>query len=96
MALIPAAVALDVATKISQRYELEMSKVRNRLPMLLGLIFFDRRQQFEYPENSGQHGIDVRNVQNGDTIQFTPSRFTWLHLDTSARRFEAGRKMHPQ
>ena len=51
--------------------------------MLLGLIFFDRRQQFEYPENSGQHGIDVRNVQNGDTIQFTPFRFTWLHLDTS-------------
>lgn len=44
MALVPATVALDVATKITHRYELEMSKVRNRLPLFLGLIFFDRRQ----------------------------------------------------
>lgn len=44
MSLVPATVALDASTQIAQRYELEMSKVRNRLPLFLGLVFFDRRQ----------------------------------------------------
>lgn len=190
MALVPANKALDVATKISQRYELEMSKVRNRLPVLLGLIFFDRHQplfgaldagrrllkhpfsQVEctvlctcarsrqngnappghldhphfdqwqelelttpegellywrastvmgdgktndewYPyvsvirgrdgvpsrqrqfEHNGNNYVHVQEVQDGDTIHFTPSRFTWLYLDTSARRFEAGEDALP-
>jgi cell division FtsZ-interacting protein ZapD len=192
MALAPARHALVVATKISQRYELEMSKVRNRLPLFLGLVFFDRRQplfsaldagrrmldhplaatectvtsscacsrhdgdrtpahlahphfeqwqeielataqgdschwrastvmgdgrtqdewypyvqvrqdkdgnrptgrqHFEQPENSGQHWVHVSQVQNGDTVCFTPAYFSWLHLDTSARRFEAGEEV---
>jgi hypothetical protein len=186
MALAPARNALDVATKISHRYELEMSKVRNRLPLFLGLVFFDRRQPlfsaldagrrmlqqsfepqacivahnhirlrrdapcyldhphfeqwreiqleesdqqhlvwragtvmgdgntcddwypyvhvqqdkdgnapggrpyFEQPENSGRHWVHVKDVQDGDRVCFAPSYFSWLHLDTSARRFEAG------
>lgn len=193
MALVPAAVALDTATKIVQRYELEMSKVRNRLPLFLGMVFFDRRQplfsaldagrrllkrpfssvecevtnnqsrlrrdapdhlshahfeqwqemqletasgeiltwrvstsmgdgmtpdewypyvhvlrdkdgnlpvgrqQFTHPKHPDQHWVHVRDVQPGDTVRFVPSQFTWLHLDTSARRFEAGNseKIHP-
>ncbi len=194
MSLVPATVALEAATKIAHRYELEMSKVRNRLPLFLGLVFFDRRQplfgaldagrrllkysfspiectvtcscarsrqkghtppkhlnhphfnkwqelelttpegellhwhastvmgdgntndewypyvyvqqdkdgnaptrckQFEYPQHSGQQWVHIQNVQNDDTICFTPSRFTWLYLDTSARRFEAGDRTQP-
>ncbi len=195
MALIPAAVALEIVTKIARRYELEMNKVHNRLPLFLGLIFFDRRQplfsaldagrrllktplapvectvtcncarsrenddaipthlshphfkqwqelRLTTPEGQSLHwrastimgdgntpddwypyvnvvrGVDgnppigrkqfkfkykgkdqqwvhVSQVQNGDTISFTPSRFTWLFLDTSARRFEAGEKAYP-
>lgn len=191
MSLVPATAALDAATQIAHRYELEMGKVCNRLPLLLGLIFFDRRQplfgaldagrrllkqafeqqtyivasnqiysrsdapsyldhphfeqwreiqlkkqgkeilswrvsavmgdgstpdewypyvyvqqdkdgnaptgrkQFEYPQHSGRQWVHVQDVQNDDTICFSPSRFTWLHLDTSARRFEAGDRMQP-
>jgi hypothetical protein len=188
MALVPATSALPAATRIAQRYELEMSKVHNRLPLFLGLVFLDRRQplfsaldagrrllkqelspvkctvtanqqrscsdvlghlkhpHFErwqevkmgsacgedllwrvstvmgdaktadewYPyvnvirdadgksptsrqqfESNGQQWVHVSKVQNGDTIGFTPSRFTWLFLDTSARRFEAGKTVYP-
>lgn len=35
MALVPAEVALDIATKVRERYEQEMSKVCNRLPFFL-------------------------------------------------------------
>jgi len=193
MALIPASAALELATKIKQRYELEMSKVCNRLPLFIGTIFFDRRQplfsaldagrrllkvsfsskeceviqnractqqngdflpshlnhnhfqewqeillktndgerlcwrvstvmgdgstpddwypyvhvlrdqtgsapknrekMFEPPEQTGEYWVHVKNLDEGDTIMFTPSLFTWLHLDTSARRFEAGEKV---
>lgn len=207
MMLVPASDALKVARKISHRYELEMSKVRNRLPLLLGAIFFDQRQpffsaldagrrmlatqfhsrtckvecscnhseehrnllpdhlnekspkdessepikhfnkwhelhlttekdesllwhastvmgdgtipddwypyvhvlkdqhnqtpagrkQFEHPKDSGQQWVHVSEIQIGDTVKYTPSRFTWLHLDTSARRFEAldEERIHP-
>lgn len=196
MILVPASDALNVAQKISQRYELEMSKVRNRLPLQLGAVFFEKRQplfsaldaarrmlnskfnpeelevscscacseefgdepsyhlkhnhfkkwhelrlnnsngnqlqwrastvmgdgstdddwypyvhvlkdqhnqtpvgrkQFVHQNNPGQHWVHVSEVQVGDTVQYTPSRFTWLHLDTSARRFEAldDNRMYP-
>lgn len=198
MALVPAAVALDAATKITHRYELEMSKVRNRLPLFLGIVFFDCRQplfsaldagrrllechlpsvectvtcscdrsqqngdkvlpylehnhfkrwqelklttiengkflhwyastimgdgetvddwypyvnvirdaagnppsdrkQFEHeaqPEAEVQKWVHVSDVKEGDTICFAPSCFTWLFLDTSARRFEAGKIIKP-
>lgn len=192
MTLVPAQVALDVATKISRRYELEMSKVRNRLPLSLGLVFFDRRQplfsaldagrrllkhafksqtytvvgdpkirsrsdapshldhphfekwldikldgqadetllwrvslkmgdgdtddewypyvrvyrdgdgnppagriQFEHPQYPGQQWVYAKCLKKGDEVSFAPSRFSCLHLDTSARRFEAGQKTRP-
>ena len=190
MALIPASAALELAMKIKRRYELEMSKVCNRLPLFIGTIFFDRRQPlfsaldagrrllkvsfaskeckviqnrictrqngdslpshlnhnhfqewqemvlktddaerfcwrvstvmgdgstpddwypyvhvlrdktgnapqnrektFPHPEQPDGHWVHVKKVSEGDTIAFTHSFFTWMYLDTSARRFEAG------
>jgi hypothetical protein len=43
MALVPADRALAVAEAIKRKYETEMGKVRNRLPLTLGLVFADRR-----------------------------------------------------
>jgi len=43
MALVPADKALDVANHIRMEYEKQFSKVRNRLPLHLDLIFFKRR-----------------------------------------------------
>jgi hypothetical protein len=191
MALVPANTALAIANRIRERYECEMSKVRNRLPLFLGLVFFGRRQplfsaldagrrmleiemptracmvhhvqshtsppeslrcsqpnhfntwqellfhstehkqneqneqyrwqvstvmgdgttsddwypyirvlsdktgkpvsgrkQFSLPAHPDQQWVHVADVQTGDTVWFTPSRFSYIYLDTSARRFE--------
>jgi len=43
MALVPADKALNVAKAIKAKYEEEISKVRNRLPLKMGIAFSDRR-----------------------------------------------------
>lgn len=43
MALVPADRALEVLKAIKTKYEREMGKVRNRLPLHLGVVFADRR-----------------------------------------------------
>ncbi|MCP4165888.1 MAG: CRISPR-associated protein Csx11 [Chloroflexi bacterium] len=43
MALVPANKALDVVTAIKAKYEIEMGKVRNRLPLHLGVVYAGRR-----------------------------------------------------
>jgi hypothetical protein len=43
MALVPASKALDVAKAIKTKYETEMGKVRNRLPLTIGLVFASSR-----------------------------------------------------
>lgn len=40
MALVPAKDALGVIKTIKEKYEREMSKVRNRLPLTLGVVYF--------------------------------------------------------
>jgi hypothetical protein len=58
MALVPAVKAVEIVTKIANRYELEMSKVRNRLPFFLGLVFFDRRQPLFSAFDAGRRMLD--------------------------------------
>lgn len=43
MVLVPADKAMEVATTIQEKYEREMGKVRNRLPLNLGIVFAGRR-----------------------------------------------------
>lgn len=43
MALVPANCALEVVKAIKKKYEREMGKVRNRLPLTLGVVYFGRR-----------------------------------------------------
>ncbi len=43
MALVPADKAMDIAQAIKEKYEREMGKVRNRLSLHLGLVFFPRK-----------------------------------------------------
>ena len=43
MALVPANKALDVVQAIKKKYETEMGKVRNRLPLTLGVVYAGRR-----------------------------------------------------
>jgi hypothetical protein len=43
MALVPADKAMDVAKAIKTKYEIEMGKVRNRLPLTVGVVFAGSR-----------------------------------------------------
>jgi len=43
MALVPADKALNVANALKEKYEREMGKVQNRLPMTMGIVFAGRR-----------------------------------------------------
>lgn len=43
LAFIPASDALEVAEKIRQEYIRQFGKVQNRLPLFLGLVFFQRK-----------------------------------------------------
>ncbi len=43
LTLLPAADALAIADKIRDEYEKQFGKVRNRLPLFLGLVFFPRK-----------------------------------------------------
>jgi hypothetical protein len=88
MALVPGADALDVVRGIRQKYEDEMGKVRNRLPLALGVVFFDRhtplyavldagRQMLEMPLRPTTWQIDELEQAQGDgTVRVTFVRRT--------------------
>jgi len=43
LTLVPAAEVLDIAEQIKDEYEKQMGKVQNRLPLFLGVVFFQRK-----------------------------------------------------
>jgi hypothetical protein len=62
MALVPADKALGVAQFITEKYEREMSKVRDRLPLHLGLVFAPRRTPIRTILEAGGR---ILNMPNG-------------------------------
>ena len=61
MTLVPANKAIDVVKAIKAKYEREMGKVRNRLPLHLGVVYADRRTPLRAVLDAGrrmlrQHG----------------------------------------
>lgn len=54
MALVPADRALEVLDAIKTKYEREMGKVRNRLPLHLGAVFFQRRTPLRAALDAGR------------------------------------------
>lgn len=167
MAIVPANRALNIVKAIQAKYQRELGKVRNHLPLYLGVVYFGRRTPlfaaldaaramldschstvksepwklasnpqpsadgriltlaFEngivwqvpvtmddrqtkdlwYPyfalENppavprtrqfthDSKTWVHVQDLQQGDVVSIIPSRFDFLWLDTSERRFEA-------
>jgi hypothetical protein len=85
LVLVPASDALEVAEKIRQAYTREFGKVQNRLPLFLGLVFFQRKmplmavmdmarrmlEQVEFQEESWK----IAKVENGQ-ITFEQG-FSW-------------------
>jgi hypothetical protein len=65
MALVPANRALDVIQAIKQKYEREMGKVRNRLPLHLGVVYFHRRTPLRAALDAGQRMLEQRQGSRG-------------------------------
>lgn len=61
MMIVPADKALEVAQEIKEKYEREMSKVRNRLPMTVGIVFADRRMPLPAILESGRRMLKQTN-----------------------------------
>jgi hypothetical protein len=60
MALLPAASALRVAQAIADKYAQEMGKVRNRLALTLGLVYFGRRLPLAAALEAGRRMLERR------------------------------------
>jgi hypothetical protein len=59
MALVPAAKALKVAHRIKEKYIKEMGKVRNRLPLALGLVFTPSHTPLVALLDAGKRMLDM-------------------------------------
>lgn len=172
--LVPTEQAMEITHGIKKKYEAEMSKVRDRLPLHVGLTFFPRKtplfavmeagrrmtkvfesqeqerwqvlaaddasngnrvrhitlgrpdgrkvcwhisygfadpnktdyfypyfktegkaleeraHTFAVPGKERHRRVHVSELEAGDTVTIHPSRFSFIFLDTTARRFEAG------
>ncbi|MCS7283147.1 MAG: hypothetical protein NZ769_07360, partial [Anaerolineae bacterium] len=65
MALVPASEALKVVEAIRTKYEREMGKVRNRLPLHLGIVFADRRTPLRVILDAGRRMLTQRIAPDG-------------------------------
>ncbi len=64
MAVVPANKALNVANAIKNKYELEMNKVRNRLPLTVGLVFAKSHTPISSIMDAGRRML---NITENDT-----------------------------
>lgn len=60
MALVPAKDAFGVIKTIKEKYEREMSKVRNRLPLALGVVYFRRQAPLAAVMDTGRRMLRRR------------------------------------
>jgi len=59
MALVPAYDAFDIAKKILEEYEIQFSKVRDRLPFHIGIIAFHKRTPLYVAMDAGKRLIEA-------------------------------------
>lgn len=59
MAIVPAYDALEIAKKIVEEYEVQFSKVRDRLPLHIGIIASHRKTPLYVAMDAGERLIDV-------------------------------------
>lgn len=64
MALVPADKALDVIQAIKQKYEREMGKVRNRLTLHLGAVYFHRRTPLRAALDAGRRMLTYAGARD--------------------------------
>ncbi len=88
MALVPADKALEVAKAIKTKYEREMGKVRNRLPLTLGLVFAHRHTPLRAIMDAGRQ-MQGRKAEVSVWEVIESARKIVSENDTLPKRFEA-------
>jgi hypothetical protein len=68
MALVPADKALDIANAIHTKYAREMGKVRNRLPLYLGVVYFHRRTPLRAALDVGRRMLKYAGGKTHDAL----------------------------
>jgi len=68
LALVPADKALDVLDAIKTKYEREMGKVRNRLPLHLGVVYFHRRTPLRTALDAGRRMLKYELGRQKDEV----------------------------
>lgn len=63
MALVPANRALNVVEAIKAKYEIEMGKVRNRLPLTLGVVFAGSRTPLAALLDAGRRMLKFKSAE---------------------------------
>ncbi|AFZ28588.1 CRISPR-associated protein, Csx11 family (plasmid) [Cylindrospermum stagnale PCC 7417] len=61
MALVPAEKSLEVINTIQTKYDREMGKVRNRLPLHLGVVYFHRRTPLRAALDAGRQMLTYKS-----------------------------------
>jgi len=61
MALVPADKALDIVNDIKNKYEVEMGKVRNRLPVHLGVVFAEYKTPLRVVLDAGRRMLKQKS-----------------------------------
>ncbi|HBB32785.1 MAG TPA: CRISPR-associated protein Csx11 [Cyanobacteria bacterium UBA8803] len=61
MALVPADKSLEVIEAIKTKYDREMGKVRNRLPLHLGVVYFQRRTPLRSALDAGRQMLNYKS-----------------------------------
>lgn len=62
MVLVPAEYAIEIVKKIKAKYEREMGKVRNRLPLHLGIVFAHRRTPLRAILDAGRRLLQTQGL----------------------------------
>ena len=68
MVLVPADKALEAAKKIKEKYEREMGKVRNRLPMNLGIVYAGYHTALPAIMDAGRRLMQIDNEEEPWTL----------------------------
>jgi hypothetical protein len=90
MMIVPADKALEMAQTIKTKYETEMDKVRDRLPLHLGLVFASRRTPIRAVLDAGRAILDYPSQQQTWAIrkkEKQPSKVT-LEIEHNKRQIQ--------
>ncbi|TYC00857.1 MAG: CRISPR-associated protein Csx11 [Kosmotoga sp.] len=88
MVLVPADKALESAKKIKEKYEKEMGKVRNRLPMNLGIVYAGYHTALHAIMDAGRRLMRISNKENKWKLAKQPALKT--NSDKFVLSFENG------